>query len=169
MNQRISISIVSACIAFTGMFVASVPPSSAAANPAKPIVYPCHNDTHMSNNFMGHGTRFPNDHRDDPNVGLTGATHSESLLHADGGYYYLVITACSSTVHVLVSEGCWVYTFGSGQDRVQGQVIYRALIMGTVDLTYTSAIPGRTYFVRVQNADSTMGTDTSSIDSPVGP
>ena len=171
MYKKISISIVSACIAFGGMFVASVAPSGAAANPANPaksIVYPCHNDTHMVNNFTGHGSKFPNDHRDNPNVGLTGASHPASVIHADGGYYYLDITACSSTIHVLVTEGCWLYMFGSGTDRMSGNVIYQTLTMSTIDLTYTHAIVGQTYFMRLQNTDANTQTDTSSIDSPPG-
>jgi hypothetical protein len=143
--------------------------SAAAGAPSNPIVYQCHNDSHMANNFTGHGTRFPQDHRDDPNVGLTGAVaNPEHMTHADGGYYYLDVVACGTTVHVTVTKGCWGYTFGSGLNAVVGTEIYQAPIMTAVDLTYTHAVPGTTYYMRVQNLDPTVSTDVSTIDSPAG-
>jgi hypothetical protein len=169
MKRLLAVLVVLVALLAPTLALSSPPATAAAPNSATPIVYPCHSDSHMVQNFTGTGQlgRFPNLHRDDPNVGLTAASHPDSLFHTGGGYYYLDIKACSSTIHVHVTTGCWLYQFGSGLSRVQGTVLYGpVLIMGTVDLTYTHAVVGHTYFMRVENSDAKVEKDVSSINSP---
>ena len=159
--------LVTALAVLTTVLLVPISPAGASLTPgngATPIVYPCHSATHMVQNFTGQGSKTVDVNRNDPNVGLNASTHKDPAF-ANGGYYYLDITACSSTAHVLVTANCWSIMFGTGLSRVNGTVTYKSVIMSKVDLTFPTVV-GKTYFLRVQNADPRVVTDTSSIDSP---
>jgi len=117
----------------------------------KPVIPQCHNDTHLPNNFVN-GSPLGGD----PNVGLK----------PRGGYYYLDLVACSSTVTFTLdtTPGCWHFQAFAGPDHNSPQLVHFD-VMHPFTYTLHNTIPGHVYAARVDNLETFVVKDHSSINS----
>jgi hypothetical protein len=124
-----------------------------------PLTPPCVNDTLLPNNF-GNSTGLSGN----PNIGLRAAT-STTL----GGYYYLDLTACATTVTFTVyTPGCWHFEFFNGIDHSFPRITHFNNMDDTKGFTYTytQAVVGQIYAARFANMSLVVVTDHSHISSP---
>jgi len=140
-----------AALAVAGSLALGVSAAPAFAG-TKPVIPACHNDTHLPNNFVN-GSKFGGD----PNVGLKPL----------GGYYYLDLTACATTVTFTLdtTPGCWNFQMFDGPDHNSPRLVHFK-VMHPFTFTLTNTVPGHIYSARVDNLESFVVTDHSSINSP---
>jgi hypothetical protein len=138
-------------------------------NPAKASIFrPCHDDSSLPHHWGSHG---------DPNKGLVGAENG------DHGYYYLSIKAgCGGGLlygqklvgkvnlgkvvrgRIDADGMCWRLDISPNYDHTHKLIL--AVLMGNqVSLTYTKAVFGHDYRLRVANLEpGLIVTDHGSFD-----
>jgi len=139
-----------AAVAVAGTLTLGLTTAPAFAS-IKPVIPQCHNDTHLPNRFVN-GSPLGGD----PNIGLL----------PNGGYYYLVAVACSPSVTFSLDStpGCWHFQMFAGPDHNSPQLVHFD-VMHPFTYTLHNTIPGHVYAARVDNLETFVVKDHSSISS----
>ena len=147
--RRLMLGCVALVTLLTGTMVASAE--------RVPYAPQCVND---STNLLNNYGQLPHSPLSgDPNVGLP----------ANGGYYYLSVVACSSTVTVDVyTQWYWGFQFMLGSDLPNSNVYAKFHVddnAPSIHYVFTQAVVGQTYSVRIRNDGTVIFKDHSHISS----